>query len=148
MRVRQLALLGGLAFTFAACARQQTEADTGEIEPSVADTAATENMGGQNPENEQTVSDSAKANQDQSGVTNTETGEGTLGEGVTELEPTEGEITTEQRQKLEEAGQDSAWDQQNEPVGQQQADTTGQQSDTTMQHADTSMQQHADSSTQ
>ena len=106
-----------------------TAAAGGEV---TTDTATAGGTGAVNPENQATVSDSAAANQTKMGVTDTETGQATTGEGVTELDPTEGEMTAEQRQKLEEAGQDSAFDRQNEPVGQQQADTTGQQ-----QQADT-----------
>jgi hypothetical protein len=38
MNVRQITLLAGFAFSLVACARQQTEEDTGDIEPAVADT--------------------------------------------------------------------------------------------------------------
>ena len=128
MKLREITLLAGLAFTFAACARQQTETDTGEVEPS-ADAQQTE---AQQTDTQQTdaqnepsnASDSAKANQTKMGVTNTETGQGTLGEDVVETNPTdeaEGGTQTADTAAAAGATQDTA-----AAAGATQTDTTTQ----------------------
>ncbi len=126
MHMRQITLLAGLAFTFAACAGRQpgnqtesgvTDAEAGEstlgedvtqTDPTGVDSMAT---GGDTS----AVSDSAAANQTEAGVVDTETGQSTLGEDISETNPTdEAEGGTIRA--------DSA--QQGDTTMQQQADTT------------------------
>jgi hypothetical protein len=51
------------------------------------------------------MSDSAKANQTKSGVTNTKTGKSTLGKGVTKTRPDQGEPVTSKGDTVSPSGQ-------------------------------------------
>ena len=116
MRIATLTLLvGGLA-----CAKNTANENVGAARDTTAAGTAT-------------ISDSAKASQTESGVTNAETGESTLGPEATQTRPDQGQPVTSKGDTLN-PGVDSA--------------TAGQGSDSLMNHqgADSSMNHQGDNS--
>jgi hypothetical protein len=112
IRLATLALLvGGLA-----CAKNNANEQVG----AARDTTATG------------ISDSAKANQTKSGVTNTKTGESTLGPGATKTRPDQGQPVTSKGDTIN-PGVDSS--------------TTANTDTSTNMRTDTSMTTHTDTST-
>jgi hypothetical protein len=126
MRIATLTLLvGGLA-----CAKNTANENVGAARDTTAAGTAT-------------ISDSAKANQTKSGVTDAKTGESTLGPGVTKTRPDQGQPVTSKGDTIN-AGVDSA-------TTRQGADSSMNQmgADSSMNHmgADSSMNQQGNGST-
>ena len=100
MHMRQITLLAGLAFTFAACAGRQpgNQTESGVTDAEAGESTLGEDVTETNPTGVDTmqtggdtsaVSDSAAANQTEAGVVDTETGQATTGEDISEIDATD-----------------------------------------------------------
>jgi hypothetical protein len=96
-------LLGSLtAAVVIGCGGDRRNTDTGAT--SGAETESGTMQGGAGTAADTAAIDSAKANQTKSGVTDTRSGESTLGEGVTETRPDQGQPVTSKGDTLREGG--------------------------------------------